>query len=893
MTEEHLTEREREMLNGERNDYNRSQRNYWAYFIDRHDSIYRFLMILFGVLLPIGAFLTNLYFIPFPVCFYSPELYTALFIGFIGITITALWKGPCPKLLILFTVHATFLGVVYSSVFSLGFLPLIPISAIAIIFYGLGILGFSPFLSLWVFIVAFRRNFTMAKEFYNKTLLIVSCIIITIILPLLYCGVRTGMSYVTRREIYRAVNCKEEEKPAIYKSLLKQPGIKTALVNIYAYNETPFDTLAGYLMPKQDNYSKYIYGDQAATLYYLLYGEKIQIAEKETLKKIRIGYRNMRSFHDYMDEDYYYSGVYLTGCHYDGVVNLDSMLSYQEITLDVASKWNKQEMTCEFRVPPGGAVTKLSLWINGEEHIASVAAKEKAETAYNSIVSKQRDPAIVTWLGGNLYSLKVFPVETNLPRKVKIGISSPLCPGEKGMSFQPVMFHTRNFSMDKKAKTSAIIDVRSKGEMFSVNGTSKDMKISSMGRYEKRAEIAIDGFRSDDFELLIEKTGQQSDILSYSSKNFTCYQIPFYPSFRNMKSEPVSVTYFLDCTAQMEKDGVFKGAKEAIIKSINNLGSDDRFNVIAANFENKNLCPSPVSVTEENRKKASEFINGLEAYGGMDIVPALDRSFFPENYDLKPVFLGIVHSGHPLITYGQYCIEKAERYEGLSAGVIVINYDDNSFVTDLVQQVNGLSLRVNVPENLAGAFSKVETCALQGGKYNITCKCITSDKSVIPVPSSKIDITPASPAFFYVRLPKGYKQDISVIIKEEDTGHILRKVNLKKEHREVSDEHIGRLWAFNYLVEARKREIGNKLSDEEFSETVKLAKDYYMVSPYTALIVLETQEQYKQFGIDRNYNGEMTAPSIPEPETVFMIIVMILIAIVIYYRSGKVVTRDA
>ncbi len=892
MTEENLTEQEREMLDRERNNYNRSQRNYWAYFVDRHDSIYRFLMILFGVLLPVGAFVTNLYFIPFPVCFYSPELYTALFIGFIGITITALWKGPCPKLLLLFTVHATFLGVVYSSVFSLGFIPLIPISAIAIIFYGLGILGFSPFLSLWVFTVAFRRNFTMAKEFYNKTLLIVSCILITIILPVLYCGVRTGMSYVTRREIYRAVNCKEEERADIYKSLLKQRGIKTALVNIYAYNETPFDILAGYLIPKQENYSNYIYGDQAATLYYLLYGEKIQIAEKERLKKIKIGYRNVRYFDEYTD-DGYYTGVYLTGCHYDGVVNLDSMLSYQEITLDVASKWNKQEMTCEFRVPPGGAVTKMSLWINGEEHIASVAAKEKAETAYNSIVSKQRDPAIVTWLGGNLYSLKVFPVETNLPRKVKIGVSSPLCPGEKGMSFQPVMFHTRNFSIDKKAKTSAIIDVSSKGEMFSVTGTSKDMKISSLGRYEKRAEIAIDGFRSDDFELLIEKTGQQSDILAYSSKNFTCYQIPFYPSFRNMKSEPVSVTYFIDCTAQMEKDGVFKGAKEAIIKSINNLGPDDRFNIIAANFENKNLFPSPVSVTEENRKKASEFINGLEAYGGMDIVPALDRSFFPENYDLKPVFLGIVHSGHPLITYGQYCIEKAGRYEGLSAGVIVINYDDNSFVTDLVQQVNGLSLRVNVPENLDGAFSKVETCALQGGKYNITCKCITSDKSVIPVPSSKIDITPASPAFFYVRLPKGYKQDISVIIKEEDTGHILRKVNLKKEHREVSDDHIGRLWALNYLVEARKREIANKLSDEEFSETVKLAKDYYMVSPYTALIVLETQEQYKQFGIDRNYNGEMTAPSIPEPETVFMIIVMILIALVIYYRSGKVVTRNA
>jgi len=314
MTEENfenLTEKEREMLNQERNACSRSKNSYWGYFTDRHEQIYRFLMILFGVLMPIGAFATNLYFIPFPVCFYSPELYTALFIGFLGITITALWKGPYPKLLALFTVHATFLGVVYSSIFSLGFLPLLPISAIAIIIYGLGILGFSPFLSLWVFIVAYRRNLSMAMEFYNKNILIASCIFITIILPLLYCGVKTGLSYATRVEIYRAVNCKEEEKPDIYKSLLKKPGIKTSLVNIYAYNETPFDTLAGYLMPKQDNYSKYIYGDQAATLYYMLYGEKLQVAEKEAEKNIYMmcpwqhkkKYENQgRIFHDIFPE---------------------------------------------------------------------------------------------------------------------------------------------------------------------------------------------------------------------------------------------------------------------------------------------------------------------------------------------------------------------------------------------------------------------------------------------------------------------------------------------------------------------------------------------------------------------------------------------------------------
>jgi len=60
-----------------------------------------------------------------------------------------------------------------------------------------------------------------------------------------------------------------------------------------------------------------------------------------------------------------------------------------------------------------------------------------------------------------------------------------------------------------------------------------------------------------------------------------------------------------------------------------------------------------------------------------------------------------------------------------------------------------------------------------------------------------------------------------------------------------------------------------------------------MVTPYTAFIVLETEEQYKQFDIDRHYQGEMSAPSIPEPETVFIIITLLVFSGFIWYKSRR------
>ncbi|RYD77365.1 MAG: XrtN system VIT domain-containing protein [Sphingobacteriales bacterium] len=90
--------------------------------------------------------------------------------------------------------------------------------------------------------------------------------------------------------------------------------------------------------------------------------------------------------------------------------------------------WNNtEEALYTFHLPEGAVVTSLSLWINGKEEKGYLTSKQKADTAYQTIVGvENRDPSVVHWQEGNTVTVRVFPCTREENRRFKIGITSPL-----------------------------------------------------------------------------------------------------------------------------------------------------------------------------------------------------------------------------------------------------------------------------------------------------------------------------------------------------------------------------------------------------------------------------------------------------------------------------------
>lgn len=122
-------------------------------------------------------------------------------------------------------------------------------------------------------------------------------------------------------------------------------------------------------------------------------------------------------------------------------------LAYTEKLITVTngrqrSGWrDQQEAIYTFLLPEGSVVTALSLWVNGKEEKAILTSRQKADSAYRTIVGiESRDPSVVHWLEGNRVLVRVFPVIAGESRKFRIGITSPLSRREGKMIYEDISF---------------------------------------------------------------------------------------------------------------------------------------------------------------------------------------------------------------------------------------------------------------------------------------------------------------------------------------------------------------------------------------------------------------------------------------------------------------------
>ena len=106
------------------------------------------------------------------------------------------------------------------------------------------------------------------------------------------------------------------------------------------------------------------------------------------------------------------------------------------------------EARCLIALPPGGVASRLTLWINGEEREAAFGGRSQVKAAYKEVaIVRRRDPALLTSAGRDQVFLQCFPVPAFGQMKVKIGITAPLH-GQGDQAFYRMPFiASENFTL--------------------------------------------------------------------------------------------------------------------------------------------------------------------------------------------------------------------------------------------------------------------------------------------------------------------------------------------------------------------------------------------------------------------------------------------------------------
>jgi tetratricopeptide (TPR) repeat protein len=79
-----------------------------------------------------------------------------------------------------------------------------------------------------------------------------------------------------------------------------------------------------------------------------------------------------------------------------------------------------------YTLPSEAAVSEFAMYVDGRRVTGEVLERRRARQVFEYIRRQQRDPALLEWVGGNLFKMRVFPIEPYSEKRIQLGYTQVL-----------------------------------------------------------------------------------------------------------------------------------------------------------------------------------------------------------------------------------------------------------------------------------------------------------------------------------------------------------------------------------------------------------------------------------------------------------------------------------
>lgn len=272
-------------------------------------------------------------------------------------------------------------------------------------------------------------------------------------------------------------------------------------------------------------------------------------------------------------------------------------------------------------LPKGAAFEDLALEIDGEMVTGEALGAGEARRIYEEIVRKQRDPALVEWMGMGVLRTRIFPIQPGETRTVKV----------------------RFRAVAEREGDALRIDVPAPRGQGTARGTALMLRWPTGEGFGEawspthRVELEREGGRRvarvDDASgtvtlLLPVRDARRAaiSVLTHAPQGEDGYAlITLTPPALVSRNTARDVTFVIDVSGSMS-GGKLAQAKAAGRQLLGSLGRDDRFRLIAFSNDVEEFRDGWTPATTTERSRAESWLNELRATGGTNIAGALERA---------------------------------------------------------------------------------------------------------------------------------------------------------------------------------------------------------------------------------------------------------------------------
>ena len=510
------------------------------------------------------------------------------------------------------------------------------------------------------------------------------------------------------------------------------------------------------------------------------------------------------------------------------------------------------EGTFLFPVPKGAQLDKFTMEIGGKPVSAELLSADKARKIYEDIVRSMKDPALLEYAGLDLFKVRIFPIEPNSRKRITLAYTQ-LLKADSGLLAYTYPLNTEKFSARPIKTVGLKIEIEGQRALKTLYSPSHNAEIRRTG--ERRATIGFEAsdVRADrDFQLLFSFSADEvgASLLTHRGASGDGYFLLLASPGVTVKEDKLvkkDVTFVLDTSGSMA-GAKLEQAKKALAFCVENLNDTDRFEIIRFATDTESLFDKLTAVTPDTRKRAHEFVRNLKPTGGTAIDDALKKalSLRPDAGD-RPFVVIFLTDGLPTvgIVDPDTILANATRAARGSTRVFCfgIGNDVNTHLLDKLSDATRAFSTYVLPEEdievkVSNFYTKIKEPVLAGPKLTFP-EHIRATK-LYPAP-----------------LPDLFKGEQLILVGRYDgkgTGPLVLEGTVNGEPRKYTyetkfaaesteNDFIPRLWAtrrVGYLLdEIRLHGDSKELRDE----VTDLARQYGIVTPYTAYLILEDEDR--------------------------------------------------
>src|SRR5262249_5897230 len=87
---------------------------------------------------------------------------------------------------------------------------------------------------------------------------------------------------------------------------------------------------------------------------------------------------------------------------------------------------SRLEGTFHFPLPPDASLSRLAMYVDGTRMEGGMVERDQGRNIYESIVTRQQDPALLEWVDGSTFRMRVFPLEPRQEKRILLSYSQRL-----------------------------------------------------------------------------------------------------------------------------------------------------------------------------------------------------------------------------------------------------------------------------------------------------------------------------------------------------------------------------------------------------------------------------------------------------------------------------------